>query len=99
VLRWFSPFALLFMLLACMILRDTSPFRLLFWAQLLFYLGSTVMMIAPGSIRVPRVLRLAGMFTGMNLALLVGIVRAAGGRQDGRWRRTVRTGELIEPSA
>jgi hypothetical protein len=39
------------------------------------------------------------MFTGMNLALLVGIVRAAGGRQDGRWRRTVRTGELIEPSA
>jgi cellulose synthase/poly-beta-1,6-N-acetylglucosamine synthase-like glycosyltransferase len=74
--------------------------RPFFWAalaaQILFYLVSWIMTLIPVRHRLLKPLRLTTMFTGMNLALLVGLWRWLRGNQQGAWKRTIRTAENAE---
>ena len=65
-------------------------FRALLAAQAVFYGVSAVVAVVPVPVRVLRPLLLTAMFTGMNLALLVGFWRWARGVRGGTWVRTVR---------
>jgi hypothetical protein len=71
-------------------LLDIPSFRLLFFAQLLFYAGSALAASLPPSIRILKPLRLATMFTAMNLALFAGFWKWLLWRQNGTWTRTGR---------
>lgn len=98
VLRWAGPFLLLGMAAVCLARRDDSPYRELLAAQAAFYALALAAALAPAGPRVPRPLRLAAMFAGMNAALLVGFVRCLLGRQAAGWSRTERLGGAGEAS-
>jgi cellulose synthase/poly-beta-1,6-N-acetylglucosamine synthase-like glycosyltransferase len=94
VLRWFCPFFLLGMLASNVALAFGSPFyRALLAGHVGFYAASAVMAFLPAQAGSWKLLRLTTMFTGMNLALLVGFWRWLRGVQGGAWRRTARTAE------
>ncbi len=98
LLRWTCPFFLLGMLGSSMVLSDGPFYRWCLIAQLAFYLLASIVALAPPGVRFPKILRLPALFTGMNLALLVGFGRWASGTQRGTWQRTARiaeTGELV----
>ncbi len=96
IVRWFCPFFLAAALASSALLWRHPLYRAMFLLQALFYATSAVLMVAPAELRVLRHLRLTTMFTGMNLALLVGFWRWMLGTQGGTWRRTARLGELTE---
>jgi cellulose synthase/poly-beta-1,6-N-acetylglucosamine synthase-like glycosyltransferase len=97
ILRWICPFFLLGMLASNLVLlRDSPFFKATLAAQFLFYLASGIMAVIPVRSRLLKPLRLTTMFTGMNLALLVGFWRWLRGRQQGVWQRTARTAESAE---
>jgi cellulose synthase/poly-beta-1,6-N-acetylglucosamine synthase-like glycosyltransferase len=96
ILRWLCPFFLVGMLASNLVLCADLFFQAALAAQLLFYLVSWIMTAVPVRFRVLKPLRLTTMFTGMNLALLVGFWRWLRGNQQGAWRRTVRTAEDAE---
>jgi cellulose synthase/poly-beta-1,6-N-acetylglucosamine synthase-like glycosyltransferase len=91
VLRWTCPFFLVALVASNLILAGDSVFLTLLIAQGCFYLMSAVMAVVPVRPRVLKPLLLTTMFTGMNLALLLGFWRWLAGTQSGAWRRTVRT--------
>ncbi|MBV8780741.1 MAG: glycosyltransferase family 2 protein, partial [Phycisphaerae bacterium] len=92
ILRWLCPFALLGMV-ACNVLLLSHPlFRLTFVIQAIFYSFSFLMMCLPPRLDRVRLLRLAPLFTAMNLALLLGFWRWLRGKQGGTWQRTNRAG-------
>jgi cellulose synthase/poly-beta-1,6-N-acetylglucosamine synthase-like glycosyltransferase len=93
ILRWLCPFFLLGMLATNVVLCARPFFQVAMAAQFLFYLVSWVMAVIPIRSRLLRPLRLTTMFTGMNLALLVGFAEWLLGSQQGAWQRTVRTAE------
>jgi cellulose synthase/poly-beta-1,6-N-acetylglucosamine synthase-like glycosyltransferase len=93
ILRWLGPFFLMGLLASNLSLCASPLFQAALVAQFLFYLTSAAVAVIPARFRVPRSLRLATMFTGMNLALLVGFWRWARGTQRGTWQRTVREAE------
>jgi cellulose synthase/poly-beta-1,6-N-acetylglucosamine synthase-like glycosyltransferase len=93
ILRWLCPFFLLGMLASNVVLCARPFFQVVMAAQFLFYLVSWVMAVIPIRSRLLRPLRLTTMFTGMNLALLVGFAEWLLGSQQGAWQRTVRTAE------
>lgn len=90
VLRWWSPFFLLAMLLSNLLLVAAPLYQVLLLGQLAFYglaaVGNWVVLPGwPG-----RLLRLPALFTIVNLALLVGFVRWLRRPQSGVWVRTPR---------
>jgi cellulose synthase/poly-beta-1,6-N-acetylglucosamine synthase-like glycosyltransferase len=93
VLRWLCPFFLLGMLASNLVLCTRPFFQAALAAQLLFYLVSWVMGVIPVRSRLLKPLRLTTMFTGMNLALLVGFWRWLRGSPQGVWQRTARDAE------
>ena len=93
LLRWTCPFFLIGMLGASLALADRPAYRACLAAQLAFYLLSTAVALAPPRVRFPKLLRVPALFTGMNLALLVGFWRWASGAQRGTWERTARVAE------
>jgi cellulose synthase/poly-beta-1,6-N-acetylglucosamine synthase-like glycosyltransferase len=93
ILRWACPFFLIAMLVTCVLLSRQPLYLALLAAQTLFYTLSAVVPLLPTTARLLKPLRLTTMFTGMNLALLLGFWRWATGTQGGTWRRTVRVGE------
>jgi cellulose synthase/poly-beta-1,6-N-acetylglucosamine synthase-like glycosyltransferase len=93
LLRWTCPFFLLALLLACALLWDDPVYRTLLFAQLAFYTTSALVPFVPTNARLLKPLRLTTMFTGMNVALLLGFWRWVSGGQRGTWQRTARTGE------
>jgi len=94
ILRWLCPFFLIGALASnAMLLSNGRAFyRYLLLAQVAFYLVSLLAAVAPPS-RWLKPLRLASLFSGMNLALLVGFIRWLVGSQKGAWRRTIRLAE------
>jgi cellulose synthase/poly-beta-1,6-N-acetylglucosamine synthase-like glycosyltransferase len=94
VLRWICPLALAGLLLCAAALCRHEMYRWLLAAQLLFYAASLLVMAAPSRLRLPKLLRLAGMFTSMNAALFLGLMRGMSRRQEGVWARTPRAAEL-----
>jgi cellulose synthase/poly-beta-1,6-N-acetylglucosamine synthase-like glycosyltransferase len=93
VLRWACPFLLIGMLLTSMFLSQQPLYLALLAAQSSFYVLSALTPLIPTTTRFLKPLRLTTMFTGMNLALLLGFWRWAAGTQGGTWQRTVRVGE------
>lgn len=90
LLRWLAPFCLLAMLLANLALVGEPFYRWLFAAQAAFYGLAVIGARLPGRGAVVRVVRLTTLFSGMNLALLVGFFRWLSGKQRGAWARTER---------
>ncbi len=90
VLRWWSPFFLLAMLLSNLLLVAVPLYQVLLLGQLAFYLLAAVghWVVLPGW--PGRLLRLPALFTTVNLALLVGFVRWLRQPQSGVWVRTPR---------
>lgn len=103
VLRWISPFLLLFALLsnAFLVVWLSIPGLgekpLLPWLsgllalQVCFYVSSLFTAVVPNRPRFLKVLRLPAMFTLMNVALGVGFYRWMLGRQKAAWKRTLRS--------
>jgi hypothetical protein len=73
-----------------LLLLDNSFYRFVLMSQLGFYLVSVLVAFLPSSTKVLKPLRLATMFTSMNLALFMGFWRWLLGRQNGVWARTSR---------
>jgi glycosyltransferase involved in cell wall biosynthesis len=96
VLRWICPFLLLGAL-ACnaVLLEHGSVYRTAFFAQGLLYVTAAAGVVAPGTGMGVRLLRLATLFTSMNLALLCGFWRWAVGRNCGAWQRTARPASTL----
>ena len=90
VLRWACPFFLIGMLVTCALLAGQALYLGLLAGQAAFYLLSAVLPFVPPTFKALRPLRLASMFTGMNVALLVGFWRFVRGTQGGVWQPTVR---------
>jgi cellulose synthase/poly-beta-1,6-N-acetylglucosamine synthase-like glycosyltransferase len=95
ILRWLCPFFMLGMLLASAALAATGSrfFVALFAAQVAWYLAWPLSKYLPARVARLAPLRLANMFTAMNLALLVGFGRWVRGRQKSAWERTARLAE------
>jgi cellulose synthase/poly-beta-1,6-N-acetylglucosamine synthase-like glycosyltransferase len=90
VLRWLCPFFLILALIANLFCLDSTLYMVLVLAQLAFYGLSALGTLLPGSGTLCKLLRLPGMFTSMNLALLAGFWNWAAGQQRGAWQRTAR---------
>jgi cellulose synthase/poly-beta-1,6-N-acetylglucosamine synthase-like glycosyltransferase len=90
VLRWICPFFMIGAFVSNLCLLDHLSYRLIFSTQLGFYAASALAPLLPPSIKVLKPLRLAAMFTSMNIALFVGFWRWLLGRQNGIWARTGR---------
>jgi cellulose synthase/poly-beta-1,6-N-acetylglucosamine synthase-like glycosyltransferase len=90
ILRWLCPFFMLGCFLASVMLCYQPLYRWLLVGQVVFYLVSLAATLAPRGIRIPKLVRLATMFSSMNAALLAGFVRWGFGLQGGTWRRTSR---------
>jgi cellulose synthase/poly-beta-1,6-N-acetylglucosamine synthase-like glycosyltransferase len=98
VLRWLCPFFLVAMLAANLALIQHPPYHYLLAAQIAFYLLSLVVTLLPAGGKLLKPLRLAPMFTSMNLALLVGFFRWITGRQNAAWTRTARVAQVTPQS-
>lgn len=98
VLRWLCPFCLLGALFFNSLLVRYVGYQMLLTAQACFYAISVLGLFAPASFRLPKLVRLAAMFTAMNAALLVGFWRWASRRQRGMWRRTARSASTRAPA-
>ena len=90
VLRWHCPFFMIGALVSNLLLLGIPFYRLVLMSQIGFYLVSVLAAFLPPSIKLLKPLRLATMFTSMNLALFMGFWRWFLGRQNGVWVRTSR---------
>jgi cellulose synthase/poly-beta-1,6-N-acetylglucosamine synthase-like glycosyltransferase len=93
ILRWVCPLFMIAMLVTSALLWRLPFYRWMLALQILFYLCSWVTIYLPAGIRWLRPLRLTTMFTTMNMALLVGLVRWIFGTHTGTWKRTSRKAE------
>jgi cellulose synthase/poly-beta-1,6-N-acetylglucosamine synthase-like glycosyltransferase len=85
VLRWLSPLLLVGMLVTSALLVRVPLYRYLLAAQVAFYAVSVLAVKLPTRIKALKPLRLATMFSSMNLALLIGFLRWVRGAQGGTW--------------
>jgi cellulose synthase/poly-beta-1,6-N-acetylglucosamine synthase-like glycosyltransferase len=90
ILRWIGPFLLVGLLVSSALLWGRPFYRATLISQVEFYLISLLVVLIPGRSWLLKPLRLASMFTSMNVALLVGFWRWVRGRQEATWRRTER---------
>jgi len=93
ILRLACPFLLLILLGSSLLLRDRPLYQAALIGQIGFYLVSLLASRLPPRPRAFKVLRLTTLFSGMNLALLVGFWRRLRGTQKGTWRPTGRHGQ------
>jgi cellulose synthase/poly-beta-1,6-N-acetylglucosamine synthase-like glycosyltransferase len=97
ILRWLCPLFLLGMLGTSLLLWRVPLFRALLGAHIGFYVVALVANYLPRKVSWVKPLRLATMFTAMNVALLVGLLRWLLGTQKGTWNRTSRHAEAPPP--
>lgn len=93
ILRWSCPFFLLSLLFISVLLWNDPLYQWMFLAQASFYMVSALVPFVATRSRLLKPLRLTTMFTGMNVALLLGFCRWVSGIQGGTWQRTLRPGE------
>lgn len=91
VLRWTCPLALIAAVASSLALSSRPLYAALTIAQLLFHTLCITAALSPPAPTAARVLRLAGMFFSMNLALLVGFASWLRGNHTGAWQRTARS--------
>lgn len=94
VIRWFSPFILLTLLLCSFLLSCSHPvYSIILSGQLLAYSLATVgWILDKNKIRVP-ILQSLYHFTAMNIALFLGFFRFAKGIKSATWNSTERVEE------
>ena len=90
ILHLACPFLLLGLLGSSLLLEAWPLYREALLGQFGLYLVSLLAAFLPSRPRALKLLRLTTMFTGMNLALLVGFWRWVWGSQQGTWRPTGR---------
>ena len=90
ILRWLCPFFMIGMLVTSSLLAHRPLYRWLLAAQVAFYLMWPVANLLPKLPGPLKLLRLAAMFTSMNVALLAGFWRWVRGIRRGTWDRTAR---------
>jgi cellulose synthase/poly-beta-1,6-N-acetylglucosamine synthase-like glycosyltransferase len=98
ILRWLCPFFMLGALAANAALLGSDFYRLVLGTQALFYAAAVAAPLTPRRPKALKILHLAGMFTSMNLALLVGFFRWLRGTGSGVWHRTARSGAMPSKS-
>jgi cellulose synthase/poly-beta-1,6-N-acetylglucosamine synthase-like glycosyltransferase len=86
ILRWACPLFALAMLLTNVLMVQSTLYRGLLLGQLGFYGLSLAVIFVPTATKVWKPLRLAGMFTLMNAALLIGFFRWLSRSQGGTWK-------------
>ena len=94
ICRWLCPLLMIAALVANMGLATEPAYLALLIEQLAFYSAAIAGAAWVTGPRLPRMLRVAGMFVGMNAALLVGLWRSLRGIRGGTWKRTERTQPL-----
>lgn len=96
LVRWVCPLGLIGLLVSSGLLARGPWYRAALVGQLAFYGLALLAPWIPWRHAAVKPLRLASMFTGMNLALLVGFWRWATGTQRVAWRTTARAaGETV----
>lgn len=91
VLRWLCPFLMISAFVCNLLVLDIPLYRMLLMAQISFYAASALAAFLPSSVIFLKPLRLATMFTSMNLALYLGFWRWLLWEQNGIWERTGRS--------
>jgi cellulose synthase/poly-beta-1,6-N-acetylglucosamine synthase-like glycosyltransferase len=91
LLRWLCPFFLLGMLATNLLLCAQPFYQFLLIGQTGFYLTAFLASFIPAWVKFSKPLRLATMFSVMNVALLVGFCRWARQNPQGIWQSTIRT--------
>lgn len=99
LLRWTTPLLMVVALLANAALIASPVYAWLLGGQLAFYGGAAVGAATRGGGAAGKLLRLATMFTGMNLALGVGFWRWLTGAASGVWGRTSREQDATHDAA
>ena len=97
LLRWLVPFLLLGMLVSSLFLLDRRFYQAALAAQAAAVAFSLAGAYLPGRGLPSKLLRVSTMFSGMNLALLVGFFRWLTTPQDGTWQRTTREPATVRP--
>ncbi len=96
LLRWLCPFFLVGLAVSNLWLAgEAAIYQWALAGQAGFYAASALAARLPAGPRALRVLRLTALFTGMNLALLVGFWRWLRGSQQAAWARTARLAEAL----
>lgn len=90
VLRWFTPFFMIFAFSLNLFLLKTAAYQLLFALQCVFYVCTVVGWILNWSGNNIKLFNLCYYFFSMNLSLLLGFVRYIRGTQSVAWARTER---------
>ncbi len=90
VLRWLCPLLMIAMLVAASALVGYRLYQAALLAQATFYTLCVVAIALPPGNRFCRTARILPMFTGMNVALLVGLFRWIRGKHTGIWKTTAR---------
>jgi cellulose synthase/poly-beta-1,6-N-acetylglucosamine synthase-like glycosyltransferase len=96
ILRWLGPMFMIGLLVSNIFLLDVPLYGWLFLGQIGFYAFSIVGHFIPSHVKPLKLLRLIPLFTGMNVALLVGFWRWLRGSQKAAWNRTARLAEVAE---
>ena len=90
ILRWSAPFILILLFIINILLLDRPVFIVIFMLQLSFYLLGTAGLMTVKSKRLPFIMYIPFYFCNLNLALLLGFVRAFTGKQKTIWQSTER---------
>ncbi len=92
LLRWFAPLLMIMVLVANVLLLTESPFYdAAFALQVLLYVFAGLGYIQNGKIRKSKLLLIPFYFVSMNLALLIGLLRALFRNEGGMWKRIERS--------
>jgi cellulose synthase/poly-beta-1,6-N-acetylglucosamine synthase-like glycosyltransferase len=90
VLRWLCPVFLIFIFLSSALLAGQAFYRIVFLLQVVFYAVSIVGWLNRSKPDLSSFLYIPMYFSVMNLALLFGLFRHLGGRQNVQWRKAAR---------
>lgn len=90
LLRWAAPFILILLFLLNMFLLNELLYLSIFILQLGFYLIAVIGLIYVKTNKLPFFMYVPFYFCNLNLALLIGFLKAVTGRQKMTWERTER---------
>jgi cellulose synthase/poly-beta-1,6-N-acetylglucosamine synthase-like glycosyltransferase len=99
LLRWICPLLMLGALVSNLFLLNQPFYVATLSAQVLFYAAAAAGAALPGSSAPVRILRLATLFTSVNMALVIGLWRWIVGQRGATWQRTARSSQSSDASA
>ena len=99
LLRWICPILMLGALVSNLFLLDRPFYVLTLAAQVLFYAAAVAGATLQGSSAPIKMLRLATLFTSVNVALAIGFWRWLLGQRGATWQRTARSSPSASLSA